>query len=283
MMSEKEGMRKAVEAGVQKVTELKRQPARYFLRAVMAGLYLSLVGFVFWSLLAALQSSPFGRVFASLFFGVGLTVITFTQSELFTSNCFYLASSSLARRTTWRQAIALWSTCWLANLVGALCLALALRAAGVLAALPSDHVLFSGALHKAQQPVAALFWKGVLANWVVCLAAWVALRLEEELAKVATLILVVFVFLYLGFEHSIANMGTFSFSLLGAGTLTLGESLRNLTWSTLGNLLGGGLLVGAVHVYLGGEFAIGLSGEHAESPQMGTRGHSIETTRHACR
>ena len=59
-----------------------------------------------------------------------------------------------------------------------------------------------------------------------------------------------FIFVYLGFEHSIANMGTFSMAILGGGALTLGEALHNLLFSTVGNVVGGVLLVGLPFTYL---------------------------------
>lgn len=251
-MTEHDDATKAVEAGSGKAELLLREPSRYLLRSILAGLYLSLVVMVYWSLLHGLSSSPFGKVIASAFFGVGLSIIVFTQSELFTSNCFYLAISSLARRTTWQQAGYVWMASWLGNLVGAVALAVLFHQAGVLSALPANHALYVGALHKVHLSAAALFWKGVLANWIVCLAVWKALRLKEDLAKIVSIILVVFTFLYLGFEHSIANMGTFGFALLGGGTVTLVEAARNLLFSTLGNLVGGGLLVGGAYAVLGG-------------------------------
>ena len=65
------------------------------------------------------------------------------------------------------------------------------------------------------------------------MAVRVALRCKEEIAKILVLILIVFIFVYLGFEHSIANMGTFSMAILGGGALSLGEALHNLLYSTL--------------------------------------------------
>jgi nitrite transporter NirC len=77
-----------------------------------------------------------------------------------------------------------------------------------------------------------------------------ALRCHEEVAKILVLILVVFIFVYLGFEHSIANMGTFSRAMLGGGSLTLADAWHNLLFSTAGNLVGGVLLVGLPFTYL---------------------------------
>lgn len=82
------------------------------------------------------------------------------------------------------------------------------------------------------------------------MAVRVALRCKEEIAKTLTLISIVFIFVYLGFEHSIANMGTFSMAILGGGTLTMDEGLHNLFFSTVGNVVGGALLVGMPFTYL---------------------------------
>jgi nitrite transporter NirC len=60
----------------------------------------------------------------------------------------------------------------------------------------------------------------------------------------------VFIFVYLGFEHSIANMGTFSIAILGGSSLTLNEALHNLLFSTVGNIVGGTLFVGVPFTYL---------------------------------
>ena len=68
--------------------------------------------------------------------------------------------------------------------------------------------------------------------------------------KFIFLILIVFIFVYLGFEHSIANMGTFSMAILGGGALTVGDALHNLLYSTAGNVVGGVLLVGLPFTYL---------------------------------
>ena len=59
-----------------------------------------------------------------------------------------------------------------------------------------------------------------------------------------------FIFVYLGFEHSIANMGTFSMAIFGGSTLTVGDALHNLLYSTVGNLVGGDCLLGCPSLIL---------------------------------
>jgi nitrite transporter NirC len=249
-MIDREHVEKAAAAGFGKVNLLQDDPPRYLLRSVGAGMGLTLVVFVFWVLKQNLRDISLGAVIASGFFGVGLMIVVFTNTELFTSNNMYLTVSSAEGRTTWRQAALLWIFCYFGNLAGAILLALLLLGAGSLGQLPPDHALFDGAVQKAQQAGSVIFFKGILANWIVCLAVRIALRCKEEVAKILVLVLIVFIFVYLGFEHSIANMGTFSMAILGGGTLTVGEALHNLLFSTIGNVVGGVLFVGLPFTYL---------------------------------
>jgi nitrite transporter len=241
---------KAAGAGAGKVSLLEHDPLRYLLRSVGGGMGLTLVVFVYWVLTQNLHGMPFGKEIAAALFGVGLTIIVFTNMELFTSNHMYLTVSSAEGRTSWRQTVLLWVASYFGNFVGALFVALLLLGAGSLAQLPADHALFTGAVHKAHQAGGVIFMKGILANWIVCLAVRMALRCQEEVAKIIILILVIFIFVYLGFEHSIANMGTFAMAILGGGSVTSGDALHNLLYSTAGNLVGGVVLVGLPFTYL---------------------------------
>ncbi|GAB2894259.1 formate/nitrite transporter family protein [Uliginosibacterium flavum] len=249
-MIDRSYVEKAAESGVRKFSLLQHDPGRYLTRSILAGMYLSIVLFTYWSLIQNLHDVSFGKVIASAFFGVGLTIIVFTNAELFTSNNMYLAVSSAEGQTSWGQSAVLWIACYLGNFIGALIVAGLLYGAGTLGSLPADHALYEGAMHKAHQAASVIFFKGILANWVVCLAVRLALRCKDDIAKIMVLILVVFIFLYLGFEHSIANMGTFSMSLLGNGQLALNDALYNLVFSTLGNIVGGVVFVGLPFAYI---------------------------------
>jgi nitrite transporter NirC len=240
----------AAKTGAGKAGLLQEDPLRYMLRAVGAGMGLALVVFVFWTIKQNLHETAAAGIIASGFFGVGLVIIVFTNTELFTSNNMYLTVSSTEGRTTLRQTASLWIFCWFGNLAGVLLLTALLMGAGSLDQLPPDHALFEGALHKAHQSAGVIFFKGVLANWIVCLAVRVALRCKDEVAKILVLVMIVFIFVYLGFEHSIANMGTFSMAILGGGALTIGDAVHNLLFSTIGNVVGGVFLVGLPFTFL---------------------------------
>ena len=93
-MTDRDYVVKAADAGLGKVSLLQEDPLRYMLRAVGAGMGLTVVVFTFWVLKQNLHDISIGAVVASGFFGVGLMIIVFTNTELFTSNNMYLTISS---------------------------------------------------------------------------------------------------------------------------------------------------------------------------------------------
>ncbi len=217
---------------------------RYLVLSMLAGAYLTIVGLVYWSIKHNFGHDPLGKVLASLFFGVGLCIIVFTKAELFTSSNMFMAIGCLAGNTSVGNTLRVWLACWGGNLLGAVLVAVVLVAANVLQVLPHNHALLEGAHHKMAMPASEIFFKGILANWIVCLAVWVNLQLRDEAARLVAIILVIAIFLYLGFEHSVANMGTFAMALGADNALPLAPMVRNLLWSTLGNIVGGGVAMG---------------------------------------
>jgi nitrite transporter len=145
---------KAADAGFGKINLLQDDPLRYVLRAIGAGMGLTLVVFVFWVLKQNLHDISMGPVIASGFFGVGLMIIVFTNTELFTSNNMYLTISSAEGRTSWRQTALLWISCYFGNLAGAIFLALLLVGAGSLGQLPPTMHYLTGPYKKRNKPAA---------------------------------------------------------------------------------------------------------------------------------
>ncbi|REE91813.1 formate/nitrite transporter family protein [Cupriavidus plantarum] len=90
-----------------------------------------------------------------------------------------------------------------------------------------------------------LFAKGVLCNWLVCLAVWMVARTNSDSTQLAMIFWPIFAFVAGGFEHSVANMFVFSLALLGPhpDTITLAGAIHNLVFVTLGNLVGGSVFM----------------------------------------
>lgn len=92
------------------------------------------------------------------------------------------------------------------------------------------------------------FFRGALCNVLVCLAVWLTFAARDVTGKILAIVLPISAFVALGFEHSVANMFFFPLVLLnGAPGVTVAGMVANLVPVTLGNIVGGGGLVGLVY------------------------------------
>ncbi|TDR77918.1 formate/nitrite transporter family protein [Paludibacterium purpuratum] len=233
---------------------MNSSPLRYFLSAVMAGGLIAVVLIVSLLLGQALHlaGSPMYYAASAGFFGTALCTIIVSKTELFTSNVMYMAVGLLSRRVSWKELGKSWFLVYAGNFTGALLLALMYAQTGALSHLPANHLLFDVIGHKVHADSWAIFWKGALCNWIICLAVWVPLRLSNDMAKLAMTMLLVFVFFFSGYEHSIANMAFFSLSWFASAGVTpdWADTLHNLIPATLGNIAGGAIGVAALNFYL---------------------------------
>ena len=95
-----------------------------------------------------------------------------------------------------------------------------------------------------------LFAKGVLCNWLVCLAVWMAMASNSIPGKLLSIFIPISTFVTLGFEHSVANMFLITQGMLaGADVTTKQFLLGNMLPVTLGNIVGGGVFVAFAYYY----------------------------------
>jgi nitrite transporter NirC len=78
-----------------------------------------------------------------------------------------------------------------------------------------------------------------------------ATRTRSDAAKLVVLWWALLAFVASGFEHSIANATIFALGVF-EGSASWGMLVRNLAWTVPGNIVGGGVLVGAVYAWIGG-------------------------------
>lgn len=241
-----ETMMKFSEVGTHKAEMVAKQFPAFFVGAAMAGAYIGFGDIIMFTAGAHLTEAwshlIMGAVFAS-----ALTIVVFAGSELFTGTAMYMAFALLQRAVSWADVVKVWVTCWLGNLAGAIFLAMLFYAAGGGVLLGDGSGLFYSAVHaKMSASPIALLAKGFLANWLVCLAIWMCGRTENDAAKIALIFWPIMIFVAAGFEHSVANMFTFSLALLGTppeGVDWSGAAF-NLFYVTIGNLLGGIVMLG---------------------------------------
>jgi formate/nitrite transporter FocA (FNT family) len=100
--------------------------------------------------------------------------------------------------------------------------------------------------------------RGVLCNALVCLAIWLCMGARSVADKVLAILFPISAFVACGFEHSVANMYALPLGMIlttgTASPILLNEALGNLVLVTIGNVLGGTILVALVYwfVYLRG-------------------------------
>ena len=221
---------------------LLEAPARYFLSAMLAGTLIAVVLSASMRLAQLLlqSSSPYYAVAYSAFFGTALVAIIVSKSELFTSNVMYLTLARLSGRASTAEAALSWGCVYLGNLAGILLFTLVWMQAGGLGDYPDSHVASQLVAVKTGAPAMKIFWKAVLCNWIICLAVWLPMKLENEAAKIMLIMLLVFVFFFSGFEHCIANMALFSLVWAHApDALPFADIVHNMVPATLGNIVGG--------------------------------------------
>ena len=270
MLPPAEVARKAESVGVTKAS----MPALdVFVLAVLAGAFIALGAVFATTVLSEGGELPYGvaRLLAGLVFSLGLVLVVVAGAELFTGNNL-VAMAWASRRVSTGRLLGNWALVYAGNLVGAV-------GTVALVYLGKQHTFGGGAVGLAALQIASgktslgfvqALALGALCNALVCLAVWLSYGARTTTDKILAIVPPIAAFVAAGFEHSIANMYFIPAGLLVksdeafVSTLSDAPDLSGLNWEnflagnllpvTIGNIVGGGLMVGAVYwlVYLRG-------------------------------
>ena len=233
-----------------------------FALAILAGAFIAL-GSLFFTITMTTgttgQPPAFGlmRLAGGLTFSLGLILVVVGGAELFTGNNL-IAMAWASGRVTTQQVMRNWGWVYLGNLIGAVGTAALMLLAGVqmLGGGAVGEMMIQIAHSKiALDPVSAVA-RGILCNVLVCLAVWLCMGARSVTDKILAILLPISAFVACGFEHSVANMYFLPIGImLAAGSpapLSVLGALSNLVLVTIGNILGGTILVALVYwfVYL---------------------------------
>jgi len=190
------------------------------------------------------------RLLGGSVFSLGLMLVVVCGAELFTGNSL-LTNAALHGEIPWGKLVENWVIVIVGNLLGSLFFAWLmyesrLWQSGGLA----EHSMRIAAA-KCQLPFGVALVRGILCNWLVCLAVFMATAAREVPGKILSCYMPIMAFVASGFEHSVANMYFIPTGLLLAGDLQRSEPgltwggflLGNLLPVTLGNILGGVVFV----------------------------------------
>ena len=260
---------KAETVGIQKT---KLDVVSLMALAILAGAFIALGAMFATTVMAGADGVlPFGlsRLLAGIAFCLGLILVIVGGAELFTGNALMVMAWA-AGKVTLREMMRAWLIVYIGNFIGA-------TGTATLVFLSGQYLSGRGAvasvalklaLDKATLPFEHAILLGILCNVLVCLAVWLALGARTTSDKVLAVLFPVSAFVAAGFEHSVANMYLIPLGLFvkawGPAELWTQIGVNSgdyaaLTWPvfffslipvTIGNIIGGGGLVGGVYWFI---------------------------------
>ncbi len=257
--------------------------AQTLLLGILAGVYIA-IGAQFATFVTSDSTLHFGlnSLIAGIVFSLGLMLVVIGGSELFTGNCLIIMGY-VSKRITTREMLNNWTTSYIGNLIGSLTMVCWMSqthqweffhnmvgAKALLIANTKVNLTFTAALAR-----------GVLCNSMVCLAIWLCFSGRSVADKILSIVFPIGGFVASGFEHCVANMYFIPIGVVlkkhpevvAAAEKMAGKTLdlSNLTWHgffvnnlipvTLGNIIGGVILVGIFFwfVYMRPHISLNLS------------------------
>lgn len=251
----------------------RRDELALIILGVLAGAFIAFGAIFMTIVLTGAGDLPWGiaRLLAGVVFSLGLVLVIVGGAELFTGDTLMIVAYA-SRRITLGSLLRAWLLVYFGNIVGAV-------GTAVLVFLAGQHGFAGGAVGKtalaiasikAGLPTVQLFFLAVLCNVLVCLAVWMSFGARSAADKVLVIVPPIAAFVAAGFEHCVANLYLLPYALaikywagpefwtaIGGSAsdyaaLTAVNAAHNIAVATIGNLIGGSLLVGAVYwfVYL---------------------------------
>ena len=232
-----------------KIAFFRNSPGGFFVASMLAGAYVG-IGILLIFTLGSEVPAEARRLVMGATFGIALTLVVIAGAELFTGYTLFMALRRYRGAGSLGDIGSTWGLTWLGNLAGALALVALFDMAGGGGLLDApDGLVMKVAAAKMNASGASLFARAVLCNWLVCLAIWMAARVDSDVAKCVVVFWCLLAFIACGFEHSVANMTLLGLALCGnhPDTVSLAGAAWNLGWVTLGNIVGGAVFVGGAY------------------------------------
>jgi len=245
---------------------------KMLLLGLMAGMFIALAGVGSTIAAATITTYSLARVISAMVFPTGLAMVLIAGSELFTGNCLIIIPV-LEREVKLRAMLRNWVFVYIGNFIGSILIAALTVYGGTFSLFGNNAAVYliNTAVTKVSLPFESVLMRGILCNLLVCVAVWMTYAAKDVVGKIVALYLPIMLFVLSNYEHSIANMFFIPAGLFSVGNIDYylaysavhgATSLTNLTWgslfvrnlipSTIGNIIGGMVLVGVVYwlVYL---------------------------------
>ncbi|MFZ1677372.1 MAG: formate transporter FocA [Saprospiraceae bacterium] len=253
------------------VSKVNMSTSKTLVLSMLAGAFISF-GAVFFSTVTAASTMSYGitKLIGGLSFSLGLVLVIIGGAELFTGNNLIIMAWANKKVST-TQVLLNWIWVYLGNMIGSLFIV-------VLMFFSRQYLFGAGAVGinilniakaKCELGFSQAIALGVLCNILVCLAVWVSYSSRSISGKILAIVFPITAFVTAGFEHSIANMyfipeGILVLKYGNLNFLTLindsAQTYQSVSWSnflicnllpvTIGNIIGGAVLVGIVYWFV---------------------------------
>ncbi len=217
---------------------------------ILAGAFIAL-GAAFYVVVMTDSGLGFGpgRLLGGMAFSLGLILVIVGGAELFTGNNL-IVFAWCDGKITLASLLRNWGLVYVGNLIGATAMAVAVHLTGINGFADGAVGGTVAAIAEGKVGLAPLeaFVRAILCNVLVCLAVWLCFAARSVISKIFAIIFPITGFVAMGFEHSVANMYLIPAGwLAGAAAVTLSGYLTNLVIVTIGNIIGGGVLVAVIY------------------------------------
>jgi len=261
-----------IQTGIKKS---KTSAINLFLLGILAGVFIAFAAegsnMAAFNLFAKPETYGLGKVLAGAIFGTGLMLVLIAGGELFTGNTMIVAAV-LDKKVSIKAMLKNWFFVFLGNFVGSIFIAYMMNASGLFTSGANmlGGITIKIAAYKVGLTFTQAFFLGIMCNWLVCLAVWMAYGAKDMVGKILAIFFPIWLFITSGFEHSIANMYYIPAGIMAKDNKTLTaaaaalgvtpEKLSHLNWETfftknlipvtLGNIVGGGIFVAAAYWFV---------------------------------
>ncbi|RUL56366.1 MULTISPECIES: formate/nitrite transporter family protein [Lysinibacillus] len=239
-------------AAITRVTTLNKSKISYLMLTMLGGIFVGF-GIIILITIGGLLDpvgSPYMKIIQGISFGVALSMVIMGGADLFTGNHLIMTAGMLEKTTTWMDTMKIWIASFIGNLIGSILCAFLYFMTGLHEGAIGNYIDKIASI-KMNAPFWELLFRGILCNVLVCLATWCSFRLKSESAKLVMIFCCIYPFITAGFEHSVANMTLLSLALMipHSELVTVGGFFANLIPVSIGNIIGGAILIGTMFWY----------------------------------
>jgi formate/nitrite transporter FocA (FNT family) len=225
--------------------ELQRSMRSLAFSGLAGGLTMGLTGLGVASVRAILGSGTWEELASFLIYPIGFIAVIIGRAQLFTENTLYpvvlvLDEPRRLRRNV-SQTLRLWGVVFSTNVVGAFLFALLAMRSGALSPDIANQLVNLGT-YSVAGTAARFFWSGIIGGWLIALVAWMVTASQWTIGQVLMIWLLAFVVGAGKFAHCIAASGEI-LSAVVSGPVALTTYLHWLLFATLGNMVGGVVIV----------------------------------------